>query len=88
MLKALSRYFDRVILTQAPNPRSYEVGALMLQARDCFKEIFPCRDVSQAVKLAKKISGPKGLAVVTGSFYVIGEARKTLQLSAVRKSRF
>lgn len=76
MLKALSRAFDQAILTQAPNPRSYEPGTLLLQARGLFERLFPCRDITEAVTLAKKMAGLDGLVVVTGSFYVIGEARK------------
>lgn len=79
MLKTLSGFFDRVILTQAPNPRSYEVGALLFKAGGLFKQILPCREIAEAVFLAKKLAGPDGLVVVTGSFYVIGEARKNLR---------
>lgn len=77
MLRSLSRYFSEVVLTKAPNPRSMELENLLLQARGLFSRIYPSGSVQEALNFAKKEKNR--LVVVTGSFYVIGEARKLLR---------
>jgi dihydrofolate synthase / folylpolyglutamate synthase len=77
MLKALSRYFQNIVVTQAANPRSTEVETLLLQARGLFKRIYPAGSVNEALEQAKQLN-PK-LTVITGSFYLVGEARKLLR---------
>ncbi len=79
MLKILSRFFSRVILVPNPTPKTQEIHVLLLQARGFFKEIFPAGSVSEALELAKRLVDYKSLVVVTGSFYLIGDARKKIR---------
>ncbi len=78
MLKSLSRYFCEIYLTQAANPRSQGIEMLMNQARRFFKRIYPVASVHEAIKQALTKASGGSLIVITGSFYVIGEARKDL----------
>ncbi len=78
MLKALSGFFDKVILSPTINPRTREVGNLLAESRNLFKMIFPVSGVQEALELSRKLSESKTLIVITGSFYLIGEARKAL----------
>ncbi len=75
MLSILAQSFDEVILTHAANPRSYEVEALLLKAKGLFKRIYPFAKVSEAIAFAQRHASSKSRVVVTGSFYLIGEAR-------------
>ncbi len=79
MLKTAADYFNDIILTRAANPRSQEIGVLMSEARGRFQRIFAVGSTAEAIQLAKKIARPGARVVITGSFYLIGEARKQLK---------
>lgn len=79
MLATLSRYFKDCILTPTANPRSQEIGVLLSQARKRFSRIFPAGSPDEALQLASKVADQNTLVVVTGSFYLIGEARRILR---------
>lgn len=79
MLKELSRYFSEVIVTSSANTRSQEVDVLTLQARPYFKMILPIKDRQEAFQMAKLRARGKKPVVVTGSFYLLGEIRKSIQ---------
>jgi dihydrofolate synthase/folylpolyglutamate synthase len=79
MLKTLSTFFSAVILTRIPNPRSQEISVLLSQSRGHFHRIFPASNISEALALARKLADPETLVVITGSFYLIGEARKIIR---------
>lgn len=81
MLQILSAFFSRIILLPNPTPRTQEMNILLLQARRFFKEVFPAGNVSEALQLARKIADSKSLVIATGSFYLIGEVRKSIRLS-------
>ncbi len=78
MLKTLSRFFPDMILAPTSNPRSQEISVLMRQARGLFRTVVPAGDVREAMALARKMAGLGTLIVATGSFYLIGEVRKSL----------
>jgi folylpolyglutamate synthase/dihydropteroate synthase len=44
-------------------------------------DIAEADNVTSALKQARKVAGPSGLIVVTGSIYVVGEAMRTLGVS-------
>ena len=70
MLKALVRRGDRWFVTAARSPRAMAPGELA----SLLKGAVPVGSVERAVKLAVKTARPRGLVLVTGSFYVAGEA--------------
>jgi len=69
-----------VILTHANNPRSagpdeIRQAAARVAAGVALEE---AEDVASALVRARKVAGARGLIVVTGSIYIVGEAMRTL----------
>jgi dihydrofolate synthase / folylpolyglutamate synthase len=79
MLRILSGFFERIVLTQVNNPRAKPVALLLQEAKGLFKTILTAENTPEAVAIVEKISKPRGAAIVTGSFYLVGEARKLLK---------
>ena len=65
-----------VIVTKAENPRSATPGEIRQAAHRVSAEVIETADVASAMAEARKQAGPKGLVVVTGSIYVVGEAMR------------
>jgi dihydrofolate synthase/folylpolyglutamate synthase len=69
----------QVILTQANNPRATDTDTMERAIKDCMPdmrcEIFKTRKVLEAVKLAKSQASKQDLILVSGSLFVVGEAR-------------
>ena len=74
--RELTGLADAVILTQACSPRATEPGTLASYFKG--KEIYLTNNVKEAVDLTKQKSGPKDLILVTGSLFVVGEAREII----------
>jgi dihydrofolate synthase/folylpolyglutamate synthase len=70
----------RVIVTQADNPRSASPDEIRQAAARVTggTGIEEAADVASALEQARKVAGPEGLVVVTGSIYIVGEAMRTL----------
>ena len=79
MLGSLSRFFPEAVLAPLPTPRSQEMETLLLTARRHFRRVFPAADVREALAVAKNRMAEDGLGVATGSFYLVGEARRILR---------
>ncbi|HEV7673275.1 MAG TPA: folylpolyglutamate synthase/dihydrofolate synthase family protein, partial [Candidatus Angelobacter sp.] len=76
---------DRVIAAQAENPRaasSQEIAELGAQAQT---EILPAKSVQEALERARILAGNKGVIVITGSIYIVGEALGILARKPVRQ---
>ena len=69
-----------VILTQANNPRSASSAEIRQAAARVAVDIREAADTSSALAEARRTAGPDGLAVVTGSIYIVGEAMRMLGL--------
>jgi len=69
-----------VIVTHANNPRSASPDEIRLAAARVAtgSNIEEAQDVTSALNRAKRVAGPNGLVVVTGSIYIVGEAMRTL----------
>ncbi len=74
-----------VIVTQANNPRSARPDEIRQAAARVAAgtDLQEAEDVSRALELARKLAGqksagPRGLVVVTGSIYIVGEAMRML----------
>src|SRR5580698_6057560 len=69
-----------VIVTHANNPRSAspdeirQASARVAEGMD----IEDADDVTSALERARKVAGPRGLVVITGSIYIVGEAMRVL----------
>ena len=69
---------ERVVVTQANNPRSATAAEIRQAAARVEIEIREAPDVASALTEARRIAGPGGLVVVTGSIYIVGEAMLAL----------
>lgn len=79
MLRVLSKFFFKVILTGITGNRAKPVAMLLEEAKGLFKCVLTAQNAGEAVELARKVSGSGATIVVTGSFYLVGEARKILK---------
>ncbi|MBL7131423.1 MAG: bifunctional folylpolyglutamate synthase/dihydrofolate synthase [Candidatus Omnitrophica bacterium] len=78
MCRILGDISDRVILTQADNPRAADPNILhSFIKRD--KIIGITSSVKEAIDLVKKNVKKEDIIVVTGSLFLVGEARKILK---------
>ncbi len=69
----------RVIATRADNPRSAAPDEIREAAARTSAEIEGAPDVAEALDRARTLSGPKGVVVITGSIYIVGEAMRVLE---------
>lgn len=79
MLEELSRSFSNVILTRVGNNRATSLKTLLEEAKGLFKCVLPAQNTRNALDLAVRVSGSGSKVLVTGSFYLVGEARKILK---------
>jgi dihydrofolate synthase / folylpolyglutamate synthase len=69
---------EHVIATHADNPRSATPDEIRQAASRVATDIQEANNVSSALEEARHTAGPGGLAVVTGSIYIVGEAMRLL----------
>jgi dihydrofolate synthase/folylpolyglutamate synthase len=69
---------DRVIATHVENPRAATSAEIRAAARRVAVDIEDAPDVPSALTLARAAAGTRGLVVVTGSIYIVGEAMRSL----------
>jgi dihydrofolate synthase/folylpolyglutamate synthase len=69
---------ERVIATRADNPRSAVPEEIRAAALRTSTEIEETPDVASALARARALADPKGVVVVTGSIYIVGEAMRRL----------
>jgi dihydrofolate synthase / folylpolyglutamate synthase len=72
---------EKVVLTQANNPRSATAAEIRQAASRVEVDIREVADVASALTEARRIASPGGLVVVTGSIYIVGEAMLALGAS-------
>ena len=71
---------ERVIATQADNPRSATAEEIREAATRISSDIENAPDVSAALERARTLAAPDGVVVITGSIYIVGEAMRALGL--------
>ncbi len=69
---------ERVIATEADNPRSATAEEIRAAAVRISMEMENAPDVPTALERAHAAAGPNGVVVVTGSIYIVGEAMRAL----------
>ena len=69
---------EHVIATHADNPRSATPDEIRQAASRVATDIQEADNVSSALEKARRTAGPGGLAVITGSIYIVGEAMRVL----------
>jgi dihydrofolate synthase/folylpolyglutamate synthase len=65
---------ERVIATQAHNTRAASTAEIVEAAQQSGVEAIAADTVQHAVELAGTLAGEKGVVVITGSIYIVGEA--------------
>jgi dihydrofolate synthase/folylpolyglutamate synthase len=78
MLKILSGSFSKVILTGIGENRAKSIGILAEESKGLFKCVLTAQNIEEALGLLRKIPLKNKNVVVTGSFYLVGEARRIL----------
>jgi dihydrofolate synthase/folylpolyglutamate synthase len=78
MAEILFPLADRVIATHVDNPRAATPADIRQFASRVSVEIDEAPDVASALAKARAAVGTRGLVVVTGSIYIVGEAMRTL----------
>jgi len=76
---------DRVIATHAENPRAASPQQIAELGAHAQTEILQARSVPEALERACTLTGPKGVIVITGSIYLVGEALGILARKPVRQ---
>lgn len=75
---------DRVIATRADNPRAASPREIAELGQPFATEMLEEESVAAALSRARTLAGGKGVVVITGSIYIVGEALRLL--SPVRQS--
>jgi dihydrofolate synthase / folylpolyglutamate synthase len=78
MTEILFPLAERVIATQADNPRSATAEEVRQASARTATEIEAAPDVASALERASILAGPRGVVVITGSIYIVGEAMRRL----------
>lgn len=69
---------DHVIVTRPEYSRAMDVTALSLEVRALHGSVETAETVSKAVVAAQAIAAPDDLILITGSLYVVGDARAAI----------
>jgi dihydrofolate synthase/folylpolyglutamate synthase len=80
MTEILFPLAERVIVTPADNPRSATAEEIRHAAARTSTENEAAPDVASALERASVLAGPRGVVVITGSIYIVGEAMRLLQV--------
>jgi dihydrofolate synthase/folylpolyglutamate synthase len=80
MAEILFPLAERVIVTRADNPRSATPEEIREAAARTATEMVDAPDVCSALQRVRALAGTKGVLVVTGSIYIVGEAMRLLGL--------
>ncbi|HET8888440.1 MAG TPA: folylpolyglutamate synthase/dihydrofolate synthase family protein [Candidatus Angelobacter sp.] len=76
---------DRVIATQAENPRAASSQQIAELGAHAQTEILQAQSVQEALERARVLAGGGGVIVITGSIYIVGEALGLLSRKPVRQ---
>ena len=78
MAEILFPLAERVIVTHIENPRAATPAEIREAAARSASDLIDTTNVAEALALAREHSGAKGVVVVTGSIYIVGEAMRLL----------
>lgn len=71
---------QRVVITNADNPRSATHEEIRIAAVRTSTELIDAPDVATALAKARMLTASDGIIVITGSIYIVGEAMRELGL--------
>ncbi|HSY64688.1 MAG TPA: folylpolyglutamate synthase/dihydrofolate synthase family protein [Terriglobales bacterium] len=78
MAEILFPLASQVIATRADNPRSATPEEIREAAARTASDIEDAADVASALGRARSLAGSRGIVVITGSIYIVGEAMRAL----------
>ncbi|MBI1338359.1 MAG: bifunctional folylpolyglutamate synthase/dihydrofolate synthase [Phycisphaera sp.] len=89
MLKQVALGADKIIFTRAKNnPRAMEPEELQYRFNDLSGKMSQTApSFEEALRLAQRAVSREDLIVVTGSFYLVGEAKKLLEDAAAKRAK-
>jgi len=70
---------DAVVTTTPDNPHALPAAALAAEVRKYTARVTALPDRRDAVEHGRALAGPEDVLVVTGSVYLVGEAREWLR---------
>ena len=73
---------EHVVATRADNPRSATPGEVRYAAARTGADVVTAPHVPAALAQARSLAGSRGLVVITGSIYIVGEAMRELGIRA------
>jgi dihydrofolate synthase/folylpolyglutamate synthase len=76
--QALAPLTDHAVLTQASLSRALPVDELAAASRDLWQSFECCDQLNEALSQAFRQAGPRDCVLITGSFYIAGEAIQAL----------
>jgi len=76
---------QRVIATQAQNPRAATADEIAEEAQHTGTEVICAENVTAALERARELTDKNGVVVITGSIYIVGEALGILSRSPARQ---
>ena len=77
---------ERVVAVQADSPRAASTAEIIEAASHTGTEIMPAENMQGALETARKLASNKGVVVITGSIYIVGEALSIFSKSSVRET--
>ncbi|MDD5533325.1 MAG: hypothetical protein PHC52_11045, partial [Syntrophales bacterium] len=79
MLKTLAPAAWRIVASGIRNDRALSAGEVAAEARRRHNRVFEAECVAEALESALAMAGPDDLVCVTGSLYLVGEAKMLLE---------
>jgi dihydrofolate synthase / folylpolyglutamate synthase len=78
MLEILCPLMQAVVVTRVAVPRGESPEVLHRLATRHHRDVTRSPQIAEALQIARRAAGPGGLAVVSGSLYLVGEVKKLL----------
>ena len=78
IIRQLVPLADQVIVTRPDYARALDLDSLAAEVRKLHGSVETAPGVGEAIKQARERSGPGDMVLVTGSLYVVGDARAAL----------
>jgi dihydrofolate synthase/folylpolyglutamate synthase len=78
MTQILFPIFDQVVLAPIHSPRATEMADLAAAAEQTGVQATASHTVAEAIRIAREQAQPDGRIVISGSVYLVGEARALL----------
>jgi dihydrofolate synthase/folylpolyglutamate synthase len=73
LLEALREFVDTAVVTSPAVERCVDADEIARIARPIFTRVEALSDVAPALEHARRLAGPGGVVLVTGSLYLVGQ---------------